>query len=69
MYDSLKCIYCAARLIQAIGRLPIAQNEAVARRRAVLAAATERGLNEGEIRKLVKGGMALAPLDRPSQSK
>ena len=66
MYDSLKCKYCTARLIQRIGKLPIPQAEAAERRKAVLSDALARGMNEAEIRALVKGGMALEP---PSASK
>ena len=53
MYDSPKCIYCSARLIQRIGRLRIAATEATSRRKAVLADAVAWGHSEAEIRRLV----------------
>lgn len=55
------CIYCGARLIQRIGRLPIAVSEATTRRREVLADWVKLGHKEAEIRTLVKGPRALAP--------
>jgi hypothetical protein len=63
MYD-LKCIHCGARLIQKIGRLPIPQVVATQRRKAVLKDWTEFGHSEAEIRELVAGRMALAPIAR-----
>lgn len=56
------CLWCGARLIQMIGRLPIAQREATARRKAVLADWVKQGHSEQEIRDLVKGPMAVEPV-------
>ena len=55
------CIYCGARLIQALGRLPRPRDEIVARRRAVLADWVAYGHAEADLRELAKGALALAP--------
>ena len=69
-YDSLPCQWCAARLIRDIGKLPIVQTEATARRRVVLADALAYGQNEAVIRALVKNGPWLEPLpEKRGQSK
>jgi hypothetical protein len=61
-FDNRKCLWCAARLIQQIGRLPITRDEATARRRAALADATAAGLDEQQIRELAKDkALAIAP--------
>lgn len=57
------CIHCGARLIQRIGRLPIAVSEASQRRKAVLTDWVAAGHSEAEIRKLAKGPLALAPAE------
>lgn len=56
-----KCIYCGARLIQMLGRLPIAASECSARRKAVLSDWVKYGHSEAEIRRLVKGSIAIGP--------
>jgi len=53
-YDTPKCIHCAARLIQVIGKLTIPKPEASARMRATLLDAVVFGHSEAEIRKLAK---------------
>lgn len=60
MFDPA-CIFCGARLIQRIGKLPIAQSESVLRRRAVLKDWTDWGHSEAKIRALAKGPLALSP--------
>ena len=55
MYDSPKCIYCTARLIQQVGKLRTpTSDEIAARRRVVLQDAVAFGHSEMEIRRLVK---------------
>lgn len=61
LFDSLKCVYCAARLIQRIGKIKIGVTECTARRKKALADSVAAGLDECLIRKLVKGFMALEP--------
>ena len=61
MFDSLKCVYCAARLIQYIGKIKKSVSECTARRKKVLADSVEAGLDECLIRKLVSGFLALEP--------
>jgi len=61
LFDSLKCVYCAARLIQRIGKMKIGISECTARRKTVLVDSVAVGLDEDLIRKLVKGFMALEP--------
>lgn len=61
MFDSLKCPYCAARLIQTLGRLNMRQGESPeqhrarisARRKVALSDSVARGLDEKQIRALV----------------
>ena len=60
------CIYCGARLIQALGRLPRPKDEIVARRRKVLADWVAHGHSEQELRALAKGPRAIAPDSPPS---
>jgi len=60
MFDPA-CLYCGARLIQFLARLPIGQTECTQRRRAMLALWIEHGHNEQEIRRLVKGPLAIGP--------
>lgn len=63
-FDSLKCQFCAARLIQQIGKLPVGNDAITARRRVVLADAVAFGRSETEIRRLAKGTeLALEPLE------
>ena len=61
LFDSLKCVYCAARLIQRIGKMKIGIAECTARRKTVLADSVVAGLDEDLIRKLVKGFISLEP--------
>ena len=64
-YNALQCQWCAARLIQQIGRLkgkPAA--EIIARRRAVLADAVAWGHTDQEIRDLAASKeMAVQPVE------
>lgn len=61
-FDSPKCIYCTARLIQRIGKVGfLAKEEVTARRRVVLADAIAWGHDETMIRKLAKGPLAISP--------
>jgi hypothetical protein len=59
-FDPL-CVFCGARLIQAIGRLQIPASEATKRRKAVLADWLKYGHAEKELRALVRGPAALEP--------
>lgn len=61
-YFDLSCVHCGARLIQKLGRLSVTQAEITQRRRAVLADWTKYGHSEQEIRELVRGPMAVAPI-------
>lgn len=63
-YDSRKCVFCAARLIQAIGRMQGDKQALSARRTASLKDSVEWGLDEARIRALVKSGLALAPVEK-----
>jgi len=72
MFDSLKCVFCAARLIQLIGTFQITPTECAKRRRLVLADSMAAGLDEAQIRALVKGPMAIEPeipKDKPRPKK
>ena len=53
-WHSLQCLWCGARLIQAIGRLPIPVSQVSQRRRAVLNDWVAWGHNEKTIRALVE---------------
>lgn len=61
MFD-LACLWCGARLIQRLGKLRVTNAEITQRRRAVLADWVGYGHKETEIRDLVPGPMALAPI-------
>ena len=69
-FDSLKCVFCAARLIQALARLNMRQGETPqkwearinARKDQVLSDSVAAGLSEALIRDLVKGKMAVEPV-------
>jgi len=61
------CLHCGARIIQLLGRMPIAQSECTRRRRENLADWVAWGHSEAEIRRLVKGPLAIAP--EPEQPK
>jgi len=69
-FDSLKCPYCSARLIQMLGRLNMRQGETPqkwearinARKDQVLSDSVAAGLSEALIRDLVKGKMAVEPV-------
>lgn len=58
MFDPA-CLHCGARLIQTLGQLPRPRQEIVTRRQAVLADWVAHGHSEAEIRRLVKGPLAL----------
>ena len=61
------CLYCGARIIQHLGTLPIPQSECTRRRRNELAIWLEHGHSEAQIRALVDGPLALAPLPDTTQ--
>lgn len=63
MYDPV-CIHCGARLIQAIGKLPLMPSHIKQRRQAVLADWKALGHDEAELRALVAGPPAYAPVTR-----
>jgi len=54
------CIFCGARLIQNLGRLPIAVSDITRRRPETLALWLDYGHDEKEIRGLAKGPAPLA---------
>lgn len=60
MFDPA-CLYCGARLIQLLGKLPIGVTEVVTRRRQVLADWMAHGHTEADLRRLAKGPLSLAP--------
>lgn len=60
MFDPA-CLYCGARLIQLLGKLPIGVTEVTARRRQVLADWIVHGHTEADLRRLAKGPLSLAP--------
>lgn len=60
-FDSLKCVYCAARLIKRVAQFATSRSEVTERRQKALAAAVERGLSETEIRGLVERGPLVQP--------
>jgi len=60
-YDSRKCVWCAARLLQAIGRRQAPREVLSKSKTASLRDSVAWGLDEAEIRKLAKGAMPLAP--------
>lgn len=62
-FFSPTCLWCGARLIQAIGRLPIARDSSVSRRRAVLDDWMQYGHAEQELRELAKASDL--PLEPP----
>jgi len=53
------CIFCGARIIQLLGKLPIGVTECTTRRQQSLAVWVEWGHSEQEIRRLAKGSLAL----------
>lgn len=62
------CLWCGARLIQALGRLhDRPRSEIAARRRAVLTDWMAYGHEEAQLRALAKGPKAFAP-ERPASS-
>ncbi len=69
LFDSVKCVYCAARLIQLLGTLPIGRTECARRRRAVLNDSVAAGLDEALIRALAKGPMAVEPEQKKPKKK
>lgn len=56
------CLHCGARIIQHLGTLQIGRTECSQRRRAALANWLAWGHSEAEIRRLVKGPLAIAPV-------
>ena len=62
-----KCLWCGARLIQAIGGLSIPASQASQRKRAVLNDWVAWGHSEKTIRTLVQGERAIGP-DAPKAS-
>ena len=67
-FYSPACVHCGARLIQRIGMRPISTSECTARRKAVLADWVAWGHPEAEIRRLVKGPLAIQP-EAPKEKK
>lgn len=63
------CIYCGARLIQGIQKLPITRSEVQERCRAVLADWLAYGHDEQALRALAKGPRAIAPQEVSPRSK
>lgn len=65
-FDSPKCIYCSARLIQQIGKLRTPTSEQItARRRVVLADAVKWGHDEKQLRSLAGlKDLALEPVEK-----
>lgn len=68
LFNNLACVHCAARLIQRLATLPISKEECSARRTAALVQSVAHGLDEQEIRDLVKAG-ALAIQPKPAPAK
>lgn len=66
-YYELSCAYCAARLIQRIGRLDVMPAEIKQRRKAVLEDWCKYGHSESQIRELVRGPMAVEPITKPAK--
>jgi hypothetical protein len=64
-YDTLRCIYCTARLIKQIGTYRVSKDEIHARQLAVLRDAVATGQSAKEIRRLVK--LDGAPLKEASK--
>lgn len=59
------CLYCGARLIQRIGKLPAPRAELSARRKRVLEDWVAAGHSEAEIRALVAGkALPVQPVER-----
>lgn len=63
-FDSRKCVYCAARLLQAIGRRQVSREVISRRRTECLQESVAAGLDEARIRAMVKGPLAIEPVDR-----
>ena len=62
-FDPL-CMWCGVRLIQKLGKLRVTNAEISQRRKAALAVWVAQGHREAEIRELVPGPMALAPITK-----
>ena len=67
-FYSPACLHCGARLIQRLGMRRISISECTARRKAVLADWVAQGHAEAEIRRLVKGPLAIQP-EAPKEKK
>lgn len=63
-YHDPACIYCGARLIQRLGRIRQLPSIITQRRQVVLRDWMAMGHSEQEIRELVKGLMAVAPVQK-----
>jgi hypothetical protein len=71
------CLWCGARLIQRLGKIPMPAADSIARRRKVLADWVAHGHSEQELRAMAKGPTPLAPTGqdvppasyRPSKTK
>lgn len=62
-FNNRGCIWCAARILQKIQRLPIARSEASKRCKAMLDESVAAGFSEQNIRAMAKSSdMALEPL-------
>jgi alpha-D-ribose 1-methylphosphonate 5-triphosphate synthase subunit PhnG len=70
-FNNRACIWCAARLIQRTtpSVLGIAAAACTERRKAALAVAMDAGFEEAEVRKLIKGPLALEPLPEKEKKK
>jgi hypothetical protein len=68
-YYELQCLWCGARLIQRIGRLQVMPSEIKQRRQAVLKDWMAWGHSEQELRDLVKGPMAVEPVQKTTGRK
>lgn len=60
-FFSPSCLWCGARLLQMLGRLPIGETECRDRRRAVLTDWMGYGHSELELRRLYRGPVPLMP--------
>ena len=61
-FFSPSCLWCGARLIQTLGRLPIGETECRDRRKAVLSDWIGYGHNEQDLRRLARGAAPLMPV-------
>lgn len=66
-YYELSCAHCGSRLIQRLGKLQVTAAEITQRRKAVLADWVKYGHAESQIRELVRGPMAVAPITKDAK--